>query len=56
MLIFRFLILFQVTTRIGLQHAFVILSVSATVSLRPLPSEYPVSSDWSAHTRLSQHL
>ena len=30
------------------------LCLKNSVSLRPRPPEYPVSSDWSAHTRLNQ--
>lgn len=48
-----------VTTRTGLcfnaqKHIRFSDTVSAPVSLRPRP-EYPVCSDWSAHTRLSNN-
>ena len=54
MLIFRFIILFWVTTRIGLQ-ALVLQKHIGFLKLSSAASLYPASSDWSAHTRLTQH-
>ena len=62
MLIFKFIILFWVTTRISLHalslkkhFSFVILSSFSSAILSPALLNRPVSSDWSVYTRLSQH-